>query len=531
VKSGRRRNMRRTNVVKLVVVDKVTHRRLKGLGIATARCWNEVNWLRMQQFKRGEKVNFDETEKVVYRKYRDVLKVNARQVARKNAESWRSFFSLIKERKGGKLPKWFKPRKVHKMNRANTFILEGCPALWELADSCAKLYNEVNFERRQAYIRYKRFEWHPKHLYEKYAPLIGSATAQQIINKNNEAWRSFLVLKRLEKKGKLPKHITKVSMPRYWKKNGKRELRIIVRNDCYRIGDKYIYLPKGLKLKYKGDLKWRGKQGRLEIAYDEVDEVWRGFMSVEVERPPPKGGNKPLYIDLGVINLATMWFEGLRQPVAFSGRVVLSDWWYWTRRIAREQSKLARLNRAKTSRRLWKLYRIRQRRFRHAINAMIKTIVEEGHRFGVSKIVVGRLKGVRNNGHNSKANAMINNFWSFNYIVRRFEEKAEEYGIEVEERSEYRTSSKCPFCRSEGVRRHRGLFYCRKCNNVVNADVVGALNIARNYGTIIPSPSWGRDNGVVAHPLLLTWDGMRWEPRRATKNRPMNAPEARISRL
>jgi len=38
----------------------------------------------------------------------------------------------------------------------------------------------------------------PKHLYEKYAPLIGSATAQQIINKNNEAWRSFLALKRLE---------------------------------------------------------------------------------------------------------------------------------------------------------------------------------------------------------------------------------------------------------------------------------------------------------------------------------------------
>jgi len=68
------------------------------------------------------------------------------------------------------------------MERANTFIVEGCPALWELADNCARLYNEVNFERRQAYIRYKRFEWYPKHLYEKYAPLIGSATAQQIIN-------------------------------------------------------------------------------------------------------------------------------------------------------------------------------------------------------------------------------------------------------------------------------------------------------------------------------------------------------------
>jgi putative transposase len=127
------------------------------------------------------------------------------------------------------------------MERTNTFVIEGCPALWELAENCARLYNEVNFERRQAYIRYKRFEWYPKHLYEKYAPLIGSATAQQIINKNNEAWRSFLALKGLEVEGKL-EHITRVSMPRYWKKNGRRELRIIVRNDCYRIDDE-LHVP------------------------------------------------------------------------------------------------------------------------------------------------------------------------------------------------------------------------------------------------------------------------------------------------
>ena len=97
------------------------------------------------------------------------------------------------------------------MERTNTFVIEGCPALCELAENCARLYNEVNFDRRQAYIRYKRFEWYPKHLYEKYAPLIGSATAQQIINKNNEAWRSFLALKRLEVEGRLPEHITSLN--------------------------------------------------------------------------------------------------------------------------------------------------------------------------------------------------------------------------------------------------------------------------------------------------------------------------------
>ena len=39
-------------------------------------------------------------------------------------------------------------------------------------------------------------------------------------------------------------------MPGYWKRNEKRELRIIIRNDCYRIDDEYLYLPKRLKLRY-----------------------------------------------------------------------------------------------------------------------------------------------------------------------------------------------------------------------------------------------------------------------------------------
>jgi putative transposase len=247
-------------------------------------------------------------------------------------------------------------------------------------------------------------------------------------------------------------------------------------------------------------------------------------MTVKVEKPPPKGGSKPPYIDLGVVNLATLWFEGLKQPIAFSGRRILSDWWYWTGRIAGEQSRLARVNRVKTSRRLRKLYRIRQGRFRHAVNAMIKTIVEDAYQLNISKIVLGRLKNIRAKSRkNSKANAMINNFWSFNYIIRRFKEKAEEYGIEVEEKSEYKTSSKCPLCHSEDIVTRGRLFKCLCCGLEANRDAVGVLNIGHLHG--------GGVNGVVAHPLLLRWNGMRWEPRRVMNNQPMNTLEARISRL
>jgi putative transposase len=405
--------------------------------------------------------------------------------------------------------------------RTNTFIVEDSLAVRELADGCARLWNEVNFQRRQAYILYRKFSWYPKHLYKKYAPIIGSATAQQIINKNNEAWRSFLKLKRLDKHGKLPTHIKKVSMPRYWKRNGRRELRIIVRNDCYRLENGHLKLPKGLELKVKGEPRWHGRQGRLEILYDDVDEVWRGFMTVKVEKPTKRGGGKPLYIDLGVRCLATVRVEGWKQAVAFSGNQLLHDWWHWTRRIAKEQSRLARINKARTSRKLRKLYRIRQRRFRHAVNAMVKTIVEDAHQLGISKIVIGRLKGILCNNHkNGKANSMTHNFWNFKYVVRRLKDKAEEYSIEVVEENEKGTSSTCPKCNSNRTIKCKRLFRCLNCGLEAHRDVVGALNIAALH------KGGNLAIGVMAHPLLLRWNGMRWEPKRAMNTEPMRTSEA-----
>jgi hypothetical protein len=44
------------------------------------------------------------------------------------------------------------------MIRTNSFLVEDDdPVLWSIADSCARLWNELNFERRQRYIHYKKF--------------------------------------------------------------------------------------------------------------------------------------------------------------------------------------------------------------------------------------------------------------------------------------------------------------------------------------------------------------------------------------
>jgi len=221
-------------VVKLVV-DKETHEKLRDLAVVTAKCWNEVNWLRMQQFKRGERVDFAETEKEVYEKYKHVLKVNAQQVARKNAEDWRSFFSLIKEKREGKLPKWFKPRP-----------------------------------------------------------------------------------------------------PGYWKgEDGKYKLVIIIRNDRYVVDEdkRIIYLRDfDLTLRFKGKLKWHGRQGRLEVIYNEARRSWYAHIPVEVEIVAEAKGNLRAGVDLGIVNLATVYVEDGTWYI-FKGGGVLSQYEYYSNKI------------------------------------------------------------------------------------------------------------------------------------------------------------------------------------------------------
>jgi len=132
------------------------------------------------------------------------------------------------------------------MKRANQFVLaptrEQHHILQELAIGCAKLWNEVNYLHRQQYSDYLKLDWNPQ-LYKKYVPLVGSATAQQIVRKNNEAWRAFFALKRMERNGELPSTFKRVKPPGYWKRDGHYMLRILFRCDSYCIRQGRVDFP------------------------------------------------------------------------------------------------------------------------------------------------------------------------------------------------------------------------------------------------------------------------------------------------
>jgi putative transposase len=64
--------------------------------------------------------------------------------------------------------------------------------LRRLCELSSKLWNEINYTRLKAWMEKKGidFDGTYKEFYEKYKPLIGSATAQTIIRKNDGAWRA-----------------------------------------------------------------------------------------------------------------------------------------------------------------------------------------------------------------------------------------------------------------------------------------------------------------------------------------------------
>ena len=183
-----------------------------------------------------------------------------------------------------------------RVKRTNKFRLraygEQEDALRNICYMSAVLWNKLNYIRRQSFFK-GCFEWKAgvKELYNSFKKILGSAITLEVIRKNDEAWRSFFKLKRMLRENKLPPHIKRVGPPGYWKdkKSGKKKLMTIVGNKAYRIveedGRKFLVIsPRrlGLKIRVTGSFRWHGKQGRLEIYYDELEGRWYGHQSISV---------------------------------------------------------------------------------------------------------------------------------------------------------------------------------------------------------------------------------------------------------
>jgi putative transposase len=414
------------------------------------------------------------------------------------------------------------------VRRTNTFAVRPLSAqdeqlLRELLDASASLWNELTYERRQNFFEGESV-WDTADYRKQYVGVLGSATAQQVIRKNSEAWRSFFAARENGKD---------TAPPGYWGNEDEgRELCTFIRNDQYtlEIGDRSrLEIPVGqelkdeyglgshdrLRLEVAGDPKWEGEQGRLELSYDEVDDTFRAFQPVTVpdSRRDSPVAEESAAVDVGANNLVACTTT-TGQQYCYEGRDLFARFRETTEEIARLQSKLR--DGRYSSRRIRRLYRKRTRRRDHAQDALMRDLMERLYDEGVATVYVGDLTDVLSEHWSAAVNEKTHQFWAYRSFIDRLAMTAEEYGITVEVRSEAYTTAECPECgERDDTERDGDVFRC-PCGYEGHAD----LDASR---TFLERRADETAVGSMARPVRLTWDDHTWSelphsPERASPN-------------
>jgi putative transposase len=386
--------------------------------------------------------------------------------------------------------------------------------LRRLADATAKLWNEVNYERRQQFFQHQRVDFRGTwgKYYGKYKGLLG-VNAQAVLQKNNEAWNAFFSLLKLRSEGELPPFMRHVSPPGYWKDEatGRRRLILVIRQDRYIVDvERHVIILKdfNMEIRFAGRLRWFGRQGRLEMHYDEARNAWYACIPVEVgveetktgkrsrhivhgERrliqvESPKG-SKVASIDLGINNLASVVVDD-GTWLLYKGVRAKEDYFYLQRLISRIQSlrdtlkgKLLSDAIDELNREVRRLNGKLRRRLLHLYRNLASHLLKQLHELGISTIYLGYPLNIAQD----KGNKFTVNMWTYRKLMETIELKAQEYGIRVFEVVEYNTSRVCAYHNVEVKRQPRGVVSCPK-GHKLHSDLNGALNIMKRGVGWIP---------------------------------------------
>ena len=415
------------------------------------------------------------------------------------------------------------------MKRTNTFAVRplsetGEQLLRDLLDASAALWNEVNYQRLMRYNDEDGFEggiWDADtgRLEGRYKGVLGASTAQQVIRKNSEAWRSFLHLKD-QYHDESDTSVTEHPNPPGFRGNedNGRQLRTVIRNDAYTTewGDRsrleilvgselkgrYDHTGR-LRLEIAGNPSWPDyeKQGRLELWYDETESTFRASQPVTVSdsaRATPLA-DETAALDIGANNLVACTTTTGEQYL-YEGRELFQRFRETTREIARLQSKLPEGR--YSSERIRRLYRKRTRRRDHAQEALCRDLLDRLYAEGVDTVYIGGLTDVLDTHWSVKTNAKTHNFWAFKKFTERLACTTEEYGISVEVRSEAWTSQECPRCGStDRTTRHQDTLTC-PCGFQGHADLTASETFLERHTKQAVRP--------MARPVRFQWDDHTW---------------------
>jgi len=276
-----------------------------------------------------------------------------------------------------------------------------------------------------------------------------------------------------------------------------------------------------MEIDFVGRLRWYGKQGRLEIRYDEARGAWYASIPVEVGVETTRNGNESKHIvrgerrsiriagprgdeaagvDLG-INILASAVTSSGAWLLYRGSRAKEDYFYLTRRIAKIQSEADIARNAGDNEEFLRLNRRRRRLFRKLVGRMAHLywnlanhLVRNLWELGVSKIYLGYPHDIAR----ERGNKLTSNMWRYRELMDAIELKAQEYGIRVYEVLEYSTSNHCAVHGTKVARGPRGVVTC-PLGHRLHSDLNGALNILRRGAGSIPATLKGSLSFLVDH--------------------------------
>nr|WP_172967227.1 RNA-guided endonuclease TnpB family protein [Thermococcus sp. 101 C5] len=386
------------------------------------------------------------------------------------------------------------------------------------------LYNLTLYTVKQHYELNGTFLPYAKayHLVKDSEPykLLPSQVAQQTMKIVERNFRSFFHVLKERKKGNYNRP---VRPPKYLPKNGHfilifpyqsfrvKEDRIILtlgKNFAEKYGVKHLEIP--LPKNVKGH---RIKEIRILPRYNALwFEVEYVYEVQQEERDLDR--SKYLAIDLGLDNFATC-VSTTGTAFIIEGRGLKSFNRWWNKEKAKLQSQYDKQG-IKFGRKMAWLLKKRKNVVNDFMNKAVSYIVNYCLENGIGNVVIGELKGVKQNTDLGRRNNQNFHYIPYGLFKQKLKAKCERYGINYIEVDEAYTSKVDalalePIEKREkylGKRVKRGLFQS-STGVLINADVNGALNILRKVAGDSPIGEIA-GSGRVNRPVRvrLPWGGL-----------------------
>jgi len=353
-----------------------------------------------------------------------------------------------------------------------------------LEDLCIKsrnLYNVANWYVRQDFFNlgnrlfygdlYVMLRRHAN--YAGLQDMAGSHAPQQVLRQVDSAWKAFFAAMKAWRED--PSKFLGRPRPPAYKRPGEGNV-VSFTNTQTRVRDGTVRLPEKLMAlgmpAVKTDYTDEEVIGERVVPYCDR-YVYEILHEVEPrDRGLDKG--KAAGIDIGLNNAVTT-----SDGKIVKGGAIKSINQHYNKCLARRKSIAKKVNDVETTSHIQGLTRKRNNAIHGKMHEISKEVIDHCISTGTGTLFIGYNSGWKKYINLGKCTNQNFVQVPFLKLVQMIEYKAELEGIDVHRITEEYTSQTCSHCglRRKANRVHRGLYKCKRCGLLINADINAARNI------------------------------------------------------